>query len=151
MREWISWLNDEIVQFWPILLVLIPLVYGWRSKRDERKRAEMLGFVREAITLSANEAAAANSADISVIREQVTNDHDTNLRHDLTALHDDVRIALRVGEQHLDWSREWTERIDRLTDEHVERITAHDQTLADHAARILALETAAANPLPPAA
>ena len=151
MREWVSWLNDELVQLWPILLVLVPLGVRWWHKRDDRKRTEMLSFVRDAISQTATEAAEIHAEDIGVIKEQVANSHTTNLRHDLDEIRDLAQLIAQGQSAHLDWSQEWTSRVDRLVDEHQERIDAHRLTLDDHEARITALEAAMAAPTPPAA
>jgi len=151
MREYVSWLNDELVQIWPILLLAVPAVVGWWRKRDDRKRTEMLTFVRDAIDESATEAATAHAEDIGVIREQVANSHDTNLRHDMDEIRDLARLIAQGQSAHLDWSQEWTSRVDRLVDEHQDRIDDHARRLDEHHARIAALEAVIAAPTPPAA
>lgn len=152
MRDYISWVNDEFSQLWPVLLVLAPLVARWRLKRADRKRAEMLTFVRAAIDDSTDKAAAVHAEDIGIIREQVANDHGSNLREDLDEIHGDIRTLLTgmiAQEQHYKWSQEWTERVGEQVDDLIEQAASHATRLSDHAARIAALEAAAANPTPP--
>ena len=150
MREWVSWFNDEITQLWPVLLVIGPLTYKWWRTREEARRAERearikreaMEFVGAAIAEATAKAASAHSEDIGVIKEQVANSHTTNLRYDIDALHEDVRVALKVNKQYLNWSQEWTARIER-------QVEAGADAIADLEARVHALELVAANPTPP--
>lgn len=127
MRDWISWVNDELTQMWPILLVAAPFVVGWWRQREARKRTETLTLIRDVIHESAG-TSTGMVKDLKEVREQVANDHKSNLREDIDALHHDVRLLTGLVEQHLEWSQEWSSSRD---------------------GRIDALESTAANPLPP--
>lgn len=125
MTDFITWFNTELVRLWPILLVAVPLAWRWIKRRVKAYVDSKVAELRAGQTASA--------AVMGEVHEQVRNSHTTNLRHDLDAIHDDVRVVMRMNETHFDWSQEWSNRIDKHVDE-------HGVTLIDHERRLAALE-----------
>lgn len=153
--ELVSWINDEVTQAWPWLIAVVPVAALWLRKRWRAFKAGVLQLIRDSLNEAAElpqpavEDLAAIRQDVAVARDQLANDHSSNLRHDIDDVHStvrevaaDVKAMTTLTGEHLRWSQEWTERIERQVD-------GHDAALVDHAARIAALEAAAANPSPP--
>lgn len=134
-QEALTWFNTELVRAWPVLVVL----GGWLAVKGKRAAGSFVRGVVADITARQDHTAGV----VNEVREQVQNSHTTNLRHDLDAIHEDVRAVVRLNEAHLDWSREWTERVERTVDE-------HGMAIVDLVARVSALEAVAATPTPPA-
>jgi len=98
----------------------------------------LVGFDQDVETLKQTVAPVAS--DVAAVKKQVTENHHSNpeptlpdrlsdVRKDVAELHDDVRVVIQAQTQHFDWSQEWTSRVDRLVDEHQERLDDHERRL----------------------
>ena len=81
------------------------------------------------------------AADVAEVKKQVTENHHSNpeptlpdrlsdVRSDVSDLHDDVRLMMQAQTAHLDWSQEWTSRMEQQGDNHEARLNAHEARLA---------------------
>lgn len=71
--------------------------------------------------------------DVAEVKKQVTENHHSNpeptlpdrisdVRGDVAALGEHMRVSNRFMEAHVEWSQEWTSRVDRTLDEHAARL-----------------------------
>lgn len=103
----------------------------------------LVGFDQDVEALKQTVAPVAE--DVAQVRKQVS--EAPAEAEEPTTLREDVRIMSRFMEAHIEWSQEWTSRIDAAVDDLGTRadatdatLTEHGQMLTDHASRIAALE-----------
>ena len=104
----------------------------------------LVAFDRDVEALKQTLAPVAEVADdVAQVKKQVSEAPDEG--HGAT-LREDVRIMSRFMEAHIEWSQEWTSRIEQSVDRNTLDIANLGETLAEHEARIAALEAHRCDP-----